>query len=227
MSSTPPVTSTVYPPAVAQAFEVLKNELVWLHHRWATYNQLYGKDERRIELLNHVAPGFFFVVQESVYDAVVLSVCRMCDPPETGRAPKAQANMTLRRLLQEVVAAGDAVLAASLETKWAEIRSALPQLVEYRHKHVGHLDFDVAVKKASLAGPSREQVNVVLTLIGEFLNQVCRSYGDTTWLFDSLVVDGDPEQLLRTAKAGLRYFELMDAEAIPFDDDPRGKWGDS
>lgn len=227
MSIIPPVPLAAYPPLVAQAFDVLKNELVWLHHRWATYNQLYGKDEQRIGLLNELAPGFFFVVQESLYDAVVLSVCRMCDPPETGRAPKAQSNMTLRRLLQEVVAAGDAVLAASLETKWAEIKSALPKLVEYRHKHVGHLDFDVAVKKASLAGPSREQVNLVLTLIGELLNQVCRFYGDTLWLFDSLAVDGDPEQLLRTAKAGLRYFELMDEDVIPYDDDPRSKWGDS
>lgn len=227
MSNAPPVPAKAYPPAVAQAFEVLKNELVWLHHRWATYNQLYGKDERRIELLNHLAPGFFFVVQESLYDAVVLSICRMCDPPETGRAPKAQANMTLRRLLQEVMAAGDAALAARLETKWAEVKSALPTLVEYRHKHVGHLDFDVAVKNATLSGPSREQVSLVLSLIGEFLNHVCHFYGDTTWLFDSLAVDGDPEQLLRTAKAGLRYFELMEEDVIPCDDDSRGKWGNS
>lgn len=196
------------------AFDVLKNELVWLYHRWATYKQLFGRSKHRIELLNAIASGFFFVVQESLYDDVVLSICRICDPPQTGRGKKAQANMTIRRLLQEVGKAGDAELMNKLNAELADIEAALPPLLEYRHKHVGHRDFEVAVKKVSLSGPSREQVDTMLDLIAKLLNKICNFYGDTEWLFDALAVDGDAEQLLNTAKAGLRYFVLFNKEVI-------------
>lgn len=219
--------TTAYPREVSDLFDVLSNDLSWLNIRWTTYRMLYGKTPERIQLLNEAAAGFFFVVQESLYDDVVLNICRLSDPPTSGRNG-AQMNLTLRRLADVIGALGHHDLHDELLRLLEELRGVAASMVSYRNKRLAHIDLNVATQQAVLDGPSRQDVDAALRIIAAFLNKIAKEYRDTTVLYDLTVgPHGDQDQLVNLLKAGFRYQALVDEEVILCTDDHRGTWGDT
>lgn len=72
----------------------LWNECAWLHWKWREYETLYGTNSSRIELLNHAAPGFFRIVQDTLWEDVLLHIARLTDPPKVA----SRETLTLRAL---------------------------------------------------------------------------------------------------------------------------------
>lgn len=82
------------PIPVAEVYEELKNEVTWLHGRWIIYGQLFGKSERRIEMLNDCASAFFFIVQNVLLGEVQVALSKLTDPATTGK----HENLSLEQL---------------------------------------------------------------------------------------------------------------------------------
>lgn len=55
-----------FPVRLANIFEKLKSEVIWLHGQWIIYRQLFGTSEERINLLNDSAP-FFSSLSTALY----------------------------------------------------------------------------------------------------------------------------------------------------------------
>src|SRR5687768_17578386 len=72
----------------------LRNELVWLHAKWQQYRILFGTSDKRIDLLNEMAPFVVRVIQDSLWEDVVMHLARLADRPGQG----SRARFTIRRL---------------------------------------------------------------------------------------------------------------------------------
>src|SRR5438093_1029198 len=92
---------------LGRLFSRLFNECVWLHIKWQEYVALFGKDESRVDLLNKAAPGFFHVVQETLWDDLLLHIFRLTDPDKK--------TLTLQRLPALVKAAIQLEITKSLK----------------------------------------------------------------------------------------------------------------
>lgn len=75
-------------------FYALWKEITWLHLKWHEYVTLFGTKSSRIELLNDVAPLFFRIVQDSLWDDILLHIARTTDPPKSS----GKKNLIIRRL---------------------------------------------------------------------------------------------------------------------------------
>src|SRR6185295_5019430 len=75
-------------------FAELWQQLVYLHCKWMEYVALFGTRSDRIELLNKSAPTFFRIIQDTLWDDILLHICRLTDPPETGK----NKNLTIQNL---------------------------------------------------------------------------------------------------------------------------------
>lgn len=80
---------------LGQLFHLLWNECVWLHWKWSEYATLYGSKSERVDLLNQAAPAFFKIVQDAMWEDILLHICRLTDPPKSRRGKH---TLTLRRL---------------------------------------------------------------------------------------------------------------------------------
>ncbi len=69
------------------SFYELYRKLVELHILWQQYRQLFGDDTGTVHLLNRTAGLFFKIVQDELWDSVLLGVSRMTDPQATGVIP--------------------------------------------------------------------------------------------------------------------------------------------
>jgi len=65
--------SKPYPRELETVFEKIKYQVVVLHSRWIIYRQLYGTSKERIELLNESAVEFFWIIQDVLWDEILLN----------------------------------------------------------------------------------------------------------------------------------------------------------
>jgi hypothetical protein len=81
-------------PDLGPVYHELWNEVTWLHAKWNQYRQLFGHSRQRVELLNEVASHFFRIVQDALWDDVILHLARLTDPLRS----RGKANLSLRKL---------------------------------------------------------------------------------------------------------------------------------
>ena len=66
----------------APTFDALRDQATWLHAKWLESRKLYAHSPQRIELLRGTAGFFFHVVQDVLWDDVVLGLAWNTDAPE-------------------------------------------------------------------------------------------------------------------------------------------------
>jgi hypothetical protein len=65
------------PEEVAEVFDKLKSEIIWLHGRWIIFEQLYGTSPERVELLNEIASSYFRITQDALLDGILIYIGRI------------------------------------------------------------------------------------------------------------------------------------------------------
>lgn len=118
-------------------FYALWTEMIWLHMKWGEYVDLFGAGPNRLELLNETAPVFFWMVENVLWEDLLLHISRLTDPPETC----GKLNLTIQNLPRFIDAsmkeALDKLIAMALE-KTAFAR-------DWRNRRLAHLDLDLAI----------------------------------------------------------------------------------
>jgi len=56
------------------------------------------------------------------------------------------------------------------------------------------------------------------------MNAIEMHYNDSEWGYEDFILNDGSFALLATLRAGLRYEELVQDRALPFDDWRKGKW---
>ena len=75
-------------------------ELTLLWAQMDVWQELFDiEQEKRQALIQSTAPGFFAIVQVSLAEAILMRICRLMDPPKTGK----QENSSLRSLDNELL----------------------------------------------------------------------------------------------------------------------------
>jgi len=78
-------------------FAALWQEVVHLHFKWAEFVELFGSKPSRIDLLNQAAPAFFRIVQDTLWEGILLHLARLTDAAVSG-GRQARTNLTVLNL---------------------------------------------------------------------------------------------------------------------------------
>jgi hypothetical protein len=148
----------------------LWQELAQLNITWSEFMELYGTKKSRIELMNRSAGAFFRMVQDSLWEGLMLHIARLTDRPMvSGRT-----NLTLHNLLALIP---DATLKAKIEGLCGEATNKTKFARDWRNRHIAHRDLDLALGIATpLPGVEIKQVNEALDCFTEILNSIAGPY---------------------------------------------------
>ena len=181
----------VFGPALGPTYHRLYNEVAWLHAKWLEFRKLFAKSEGRIELLNGTAAFFFRVVQDVLWEDVLLHIARLTDPPKQGRFE----NLTLLRLPGEVP---DSALAEKLGqlTEVACANSGFARA--WRDQHIAHRDLHIALGTGArtLPGASRQNVEDALASLAAVVNALHHHYTGGDVAFRHFIAHGDGDDLV-------------------------------
>jgi len=179
-------------------FHALWQELAWLYWKWNEYLALYGTKPSRIDLINKAAPGFFRVIQDSLWEDTILHLARLTDPPSSGGKP----NLTIRRLKELINDDATSKAVASLTVKAIE---ATEFCRDWRNRRIAHRDLSLALSQGAepLKAASREKVRAALSAVADVLNAVTQHYRDSTTHFDCGAGSGGAYSLLYCIADGI------------------------
>ena len=190
-------------PELGAVYNVLSNDVTWLHAKWGQYRLLFAKSEQRIELLNETAGYFFRILQDTIFEDIVLGLARLTDPIQTGRGKKQQENLTLLRLPFLV---SDTQLHRELIVLVKAASDACATPLVWRNKRLAHRDLDVALATTAdpLPGISRADIETALAAFRALLNKIEEHYWDSEVYYQmDLTNPGDADSLVHYLSKGL------------------------
>jgi hypothetical protein len=205
------------PDDLKDLFQAIEGEVVWLHGRWLIYRQLFGANERRVDLLNHSAPTFFALLQRLWFDYIVLEICRITDRAVIS----GHSNLVVGQLLARLDRSSHPTLAAKLDVLGAEIARASDHLRFRRNKQIAHLDLATALEASQtpLPGISRQDVEFALQAIRDFMNAFRMEFLGGEMGYESFAMQDDAERLIVNLKRAAEYREIE-----KLDPDYRVRW---
>jgi hypothetical protein len=161
--------------SLGPVYHLLYNDVMWLHAKWQQYRKLVGESRDRVELLNRAAGFFFFIVQDVLWNDVLLHLARLVDPPTSlGRIDKT--NLTLRALPAFL---SDSSLALKVNESVEEVWAACAFAVDWRNRRIAHRDLALALESVGsepLTPASRAIVEAALKSIRTTLGLVHGHY---------------------------------------------------
>lgn len=186
-------------------FNRLTNECAWLHLKWGEYVALFGDKESRVDLLNAAARGFFGMVQTSLWEDILLHICRITDDPEVGR--RRRQTLSVRRLPGLV----DASIAEKIRKLVSVAVTKSEFARDWRDRHIAHRDLKLALRDGAkpLAPASRRGVKDAIAAIVATLGAVEQHYRKSETLYEHVSQLGDAVALLHVLRNGIEAREEL------------------
>ena len=178
-------------PDLGALYHALHDEVIWLHGKWQQYRILFAESEERIELLNGVAGFFFRVIQDVLFENVVLHIARLTDPTQS----VGKDNLTLFRLAEFVK---EPKLALEVKSLAERAKAAATFARDWRNRHLAHTDLALALGDQAKPLPpiSRERIDAALAAAALVLNRIESHYWQSEVAFTQVIQPlGDAESL--------------------------------
>ncbi|MCL6484900.1 hypothetical protein [Janthinobacterium lividum] len=171
-------------PGVKESATILSAQLIDLHIIWTQYCQLY-EDAGSVEVLNRSAGLFFKIVQDVLWDRVLLGICRFIDPAEAKGGKNK--NLTLRSLAPLIA---DIELKGKVQDACNAALSSAEFALNHRNKRIAHQDhyYATAPELFEMSPVSRRSVEEMLENLRAVMRLIDSHYNDTDVLYDKTVL---------------------------------------
>jgi hypothetical protein len=137
--------------------------------------ELFGTSSGRIELLNSAAPAFFRIIQDSLWEDVLLSISRLTD----GSKSCGKSNLTVNALAKLLP---DKSFRDSIDDLARQATAAAEFARDWRNRRIAHRDLGVALGETlkPLSPASRKMVKEAIAALHQVLNAVSEKYLHST-----------------------------------------------
>lgn len=135
----------------------LRDDFDWLRRKWNNFQELFGKGQERIDLLNTVASNFFYSLHRLFFEDAMLHMCRLTDPPRM----RDRETLTVMALTDTI---SDLALKDSVETKTKEVREDCEFARKWRNRRLAHTDLVTLREGHALTLPPVDSANIETAL---------------------------------------------------------------
>lgn len=194
-------------PELGDLFTELSSDLHELVLRWNQYVELFATNGPRIELLNRSAPGFFAIIQQTLFEDALLRIARMAGPDVTG----AKQNLSVRRIPPLI---NDPPVRQKVEQLLLKVNTDTEFAIDWRNRYIAHRDLDHLrnPRIKPLAHASRDTVDEALQSLAKMLNAVERHFARATTSYRNSPFADGASALLHVVRDGLRREEIREAK---------------
>jgi hypothetical protein len=68
-----------------EEYAAIHDEVATLHWSWQNFRELYVNSPTDFEVFNGIVPGFAYLAHFVLLNSVILAICRLTDPAQTGK----------------------------------------------------------------------------------------------------------------------------------------------
>lgn len=190
-------------PELGKIFYSIRNDLILLTDKWNEFETLYTI-KTRVKLFNHVAPFFSFLVQNIMWENLILSIARLIDPKES----------TWRKTIS-FQTIPEYIVDGNLKNK---INLRIQNLIEigrfskdWRNRKIAHKEFDLIINDEKAKPLETIKINSIKEFLAEFhtfLNEIDSHYLNSTTIYTVIERSGGALALLYKIEEGIRFDKL-------------------
>ena len=179
------------PPDLAAQFMPLFQEVFWLGAKWTEYRNLYGMGKETVDLLNRTAGYLFWIVQETLWDDLLLHIARLTGPIRSS----GKDNLTIRRLADLI---DNGALQFNVAQRVDSCTAQSEYALDHRHKRLAHHDLAMAVSDGAkeLSGVSRQQISQTVEALQDIIRVVYEHYAEVHFIFDTNLQSHNSDALI-------------------------------
>jgi hypothetical protein len=176
-------------PELAEIYQPLYDDVLTAHARWEVYRALFVERKETVDTLNAAAAGVFWAIQGPLFSSVLLSICRLTDPPGS--------NLTLLSLPHCMQSGCVSSFEARMGRKLTSLLDQVEPLRRQRNKREAHTDRKVRLKKIPLPGIRAIEIDAALESIADVLNEVCLDAGQPVVCYKDLGCNSDTRRFAK------------------------------
>ena len=177
--------------ALREKFVHFREECIWLTNCYNLYKTLYEGGPETDALLHRVAPALFLDLNRIVIDHILLQICKITDPAQTG----AQQNLTLANLNKHLQTIN--LYSSDIELVSDELSAYREVIKPARNKLISHLDWKTVRDGQSLAAHAADEVNQFFAGLFRYTDLVGEACGIGPLDYRVSACAGDAIDLLR------------------------------
>lgn len=191
------------PEPVGSIFRCLDDDVRELYLLWLNYCELFGQNADTVQVINDSAPACGYVIQQTLLDAIYLSLSRITDPAKSC----GNDNLTFRKLLEVCDGALPSNLVDTLRARVDDAEKAVMVFRKHRNKRIAHSDLQHAMQ-ADFSRPSRDAMRCAINACSLVLNTLSLEYNKGPIVYECLIFRGGGASLIALLREGLRLRSL-------------------
>lgn len=185
------------PDPPGQLYNLLYDEVRWLHLKWKDYCALFASSPERVMLLNRAAPDFFGNLQRMMWEDVALHLCRLTDPPKS----MGHDNLTLQRFPKVI---SDPKFRSQVQVSVDSAKQKTKFARDWRNRRMAHTELPHS-KAKPLEIANLQKIEDALEKIRSVMNCVELHYQDSKVSYHlSVEALGGVESLMRILEKGVK-----------------------
>jgi len=159
------------PDPLGELYFELRNQLAWLHLKWNDFRALFAESQETIDLLKEAAPDFFGNLRLTMWEDVLLHLCRLTDPVKSA----GKDTLTVRRI-SEVIPEQPLKDQVAAHAENAKDKTQFAR--DWRNKRLAHRELPPLAGETpnALAHASRQDVENALAALRQTMNTVAEHY---------------------------------------------------
>jgi AbiU2 len=164
---------------LGEVYHYLWQELVMLYAKWFEFTELFGTKPSRINLLNEAAPYFFRMVQDVLWEDIILGIARITDSSKR----LGKDNLTINKIPGLI---NNEEFKEKIVSLIDKSKDATSFCRDWRNRRLAHLDLLLRTERGTkeLEIASRVKTKTALDSIAEVINAVSSKYNDSTTAFE-------------------------------------------
>jgi len=165
-------------PELGSLYHELEEEVDWLQQKWNEFRDLFAKGPERLELLNTVAPNFFYMLHKLMFEDAILHLCRLTDSAQTrirvGKKAETRHNLSVMALADLI---SDDALKDRVNAQSIQVKKNCEFAREPRNRRLAHAD--LGSFRGGAEGPKilSKHVEDALKSMHEVLGSIRQYYG--------------------------------------------------
>lgn len=185
------------------AFSALAHDVIELHVLWKQYRELFCNDSKVVALLNRTAGLLFKLVQDALWDSVLLRILRLTDGVKTGKKP----NLTLKTL-ETLIPESEPEFKEAVVKLVEAAREKSKGAREHRNQRIAHQDYNYGMNRDSyfLDGINVAMVQEMLESIVAVMRRFEAHFDMPGKLYEEFKSAAGARQLVEK----LQYFESIE-----------------
>jgi hypothetical protein len=114
-------------------------------YKWQEYNELFGKGERRLDVLNESTSSFFVLVQEIMLKSIVIDICKLIEQVKSRDSPKKR--LSIQLIIRTIE---DNEFKTVIQKIFSRIKKNEKELRNIRDNYLAHNDVESIINKANM-----------------------------------------------------------------------------